>query len=111
MANNTVDLFAVNPHAAFHINGNINSYTVHFMLDTRAATSLLDAAKTWDKIKGNRHYEKYGLFHYVKKPSHATTKSTPFAVNKDEWDAKEDTGKSMKNTLYILRYTKIHLSC
>ena len=30
---------------------------------------------------------------------------------KDEWDAKEDTGKSMKNTLYILRYTKIHLSC
>ena len=28
-------------------------------------------------------------------------KSTPFAVNKDEWDTKEDTGKSMKKALYI----------
>ena len=56
MANNTVDLFAVNPHAAFHINGNINSYTVHFMLDTGAAVSLLDA-KTWDKIKGKSTLE------------------------------------------------------
>jgi len=25
--------------------------------------------------------------------------TTLFAVNKDEWDTKEDTGKSMKNTL------------
>ena len=25
-----------------------------------------------------------------------TAKSTPFAVSKDEWDTKEDTGKSMK---------------
>ena len=24
-----------------------------------------------------------------------------FAVSKDEWDTKEDTGKSMKNVLYI----------
>ena len=24
-----------------------------------------------------------------------------FAVSKDEWDTKEDTGKSMKNTLYV----------
>ena len=30
-------------------------------------------------------------------PSCATTKSTLIAVNKDEWDTKEDTGKSMKN--------------
>ena len=56
MANDIVDLFAVNPHAAFHINGSINSYTVHFMLDTGAAVSLLDA-KTWDKIKGNSTLE------------------------------------------------------
>ena len=39
-----------------------------------------------------------------------TAKSTPFAVSQDEWDTKEDTGKSMKNTLYILRYAKRHLS-
>ena len=43
VANNIVDLFAINPHAAFHINGVINSYTVHFMLDTGAAVSLLGA--------------------------------------------------------------------
>ena len=30
------------------------------------------------------------------KPSRATAKSTLFAVSKDEWDTKEDTGKSMK---------------
>ena len=42
--------------------------------------------------------------HYKGKPSHASTKLTRFAVNKGEWDTKEDTGKSMKNTLYILRY-------
>ena len=32
----------------------------------------------------------------------------------DEWDTKEDTkedtGKSMKNALYVLQYTKRHLS-
>ena len=49
-------------------------------------------------------------FHFEGKPTHATTKSTLFAVSKDEWDTKEDTGKSMKNALYILRYDKRHLS-
>ena len=32
-----------------------------------------------------------------------------FAVSKDEWDTKEDTGKSMKNALYVLQYAKRHL--
>ena len=45
-------------------------------------------------------------FHYERRPSHATIKSTLFAVSKDEWDTKEDTGKSMKNALYILQYAK-----
>ena len=31
-------------------------------------------------------------FRYEGKPSHAITKSTLFAVSKDEWDTKEDTG-------------------
>ena len=39
-------------------------------------------------------------FCYEKKPSCATAKSTFFVVSKDEWDTKEDTGKSMKNALY-----------
>ena len=49
-------------------------------------------------------------FHYEGKPSRATAKSTLFIDSKDEWDTKEDTGKSMKNVLYILRYAKRHLS-
>ena len=49
-------------------------------------------------------------FRYEGKPSHITTKSTPFALAKDEWDTKEDTGKSMKNALYILQYAKRHVS-
>jgi len=35
-----------------------------------------------------------------------TTKSTLFAVSKDEWHTKEDTGKSIKNARCILWYTK-----
>ena len=42
--------------------------------------------------------------------SRATTKSTLFAVSTDEWHTKKDTGKSMKNALYILRYSKRHQS-
>ena len=49
-------------------------------------------------------------FHFEEKPSHANAKLTPFAVSKDEWDTKEDTGKSIKNALYVLRYAKRHLS-
>ena len=49
-------------------------------------------------------------FHFKGKPSCATAKSTLFAVSKDEWDTKKDTGKSMKNALYILWYAKGHLS-
>ena len=41
-------------------------------------------------------------FRYEWKPSCATAKSTLFAVSKDEWDTKEDTGKSKKNALYVL---------
>ena len=49
-------------------------------------------------------------FHYKGKLSRATAKSTLFAVSKDECNTKEDTGKSMKNALYVLRYAKRHLS-
>ena len=39
-----------------------------------------------------------------------TSKLSPFAVSKDEWNTKKDTGKSMKNALYVLWYAKKHLS-
>ena len=45
-------------------------------------------------------------FYYERKPSRAIAKLTLFAVSKDEWDTKEDTGKSMKNALYVLRLHK-----
>ena len=48
-------------------------------------------------------------FRFEGKPSCAHAKSTPFPVSKDEWDTKEDTGKSIKNALYVLRYAKRHL--
>ena len=49
-------------------------------------------------------------FRFEGKPSRARAKSTPFLVSKDEWDTKEDTGKSLKNALHVLRYAKRHLS-
>ena len=58
----------------------------------------------------NSHDEKYNDFHFEGEPSRAHAKSTPFPVSKDEWDTKEDTGKSMKNALHVLRYAKRHLS-
>jgi len=55
------------------------------------------------------HYEKYGKFLITqRKPSRATTKLMFFAVSKDEWNTKEDTGKSLKNAFYILQYAKRH---
>ena len=48
-------------------------------------------------------------FHYEGKPSRTIAKSALFTVSKDEWDTKENTGKSMKNALYVLWYAKRHL--
>jgi len=43
--------------------------------------------------------EKYGPFLVAqRKPSRATTKLTLFTVRKDEWNTKEDIGKSLKTT-------------
>jgi len=55
------------------------------------------------------HYDQSSHYEDFHKPSCATTKSTLFALNKDEWDTKEDTSKSMKNTLDVLWYAKRHL--
>jgi len=39
-----------------------------------------------------------------------TTKSMLVVVSKDEWDTREDPGKSMKNALHVQRCSKRHLS-
>ena len=55
------------------------------------------------------HYEKHRQFLAMqRKPSRATTKSTLFTVSKDEWNTKENTGKSLKNDMHVLQYTKRH---
>ena len=41
-----------------------------------------------------------------RKPSHSTTKSKVFTVNKDKWNTKDDIGKPMKNALYVLSMPK-----
>ena len=46
------------------------------------------------------------IFVTQRKPSCATTKWMLFTVSKDEWNTKEDSGKSLKNVLDILRYAK-----
>ena len=55
--------------------------------------------KNWSKSTSAikvAHYENKDDFHYEGKPSHSTVKLTLLAVNKGEWDTKEDTGKSMR---------------
>ena len=73
------------------------------------AVRIKNCLKSTSVVK-NSHYENMDDFRFEGKPSRATFKSTLFAVSEDEWDTKEDTGKSMKNALYILWYAKRHLS-
>lgn len=49
----TVNLLAVNPVSAYYIMGNVNGVSVHFMLDTGAAVSLMQKA-VWDNASGGR---------------------------------------------------------
>jgi len=50
------------------------------------------------------------IFVTQRKLSCATTKLKLFIVSKDECNTKEDTGKSLKNTLHVLWYAKRLLS-
>ena len=72
-------------------------YTAVRIKNCLKSTSAIEIANTDD-------------FRFEENPSRARAKSTPFPVSKDEWDTKEDTGKSMKNALHVLRYAKRHLS-
>ena len=47
------------------------------------------------------HYEKWTISITQRKSLRATTKSTLFTVSKDEWNTKENTGKSLKNALHV----------
>jgi len=51
-------------------------------------------------------YENMHNFCCKRKPLHATTKSTPFTVSKDQRSTKEDAGKAMKNVYGTAVYQK-----
>ena len=70
-------------------------YTAVYCLKSTSAIKIATMTNTDD-------------FCYAKGSHYA--KSTPFTVSKDECGTKEDTGKSMKNALYVLRYARRHLS-
>ena len=111
-----------NPHIPKDRNGNMHpsyinyhvkseaSITLHCQLCSTCYTAIRieNCSKSTSVIKTATMINTDN-FRYEGKPSRATTKTTLFAVSKDEWDTKEVTGKSMKNALYILRYAKRHL--
>ena len=75
----------------------------YFQLITQQYES--NCLKTTSIIKVAIYYEKYCTV-AQRKPSHAIIKLMPFTVRKDEWNTKEDNGKSLKNALNVLRYAK-----
>ena len=94
----------------YHLKSEIST-TLHCRLfSTRyTAVQIKNCLKSTSAIK-IATMTKTDDFRYEGKPSHAITKSTLFAVSKDEWDTKEDAGKYIKNALYVLQYAKRHLS-
>jgi len=56
------------------------------------------------------YFEIYGQFLLRKGSHHVQPPNQHFTVSKDEWNTKEDTGKSLKNALDALWYAKRHLS-
>ena len=52
----------------------------------------------------------YKMISSMKGSHHVLPPNRHIAVSKYEWDTKEDTGKSMKNALDVLWYSKRHLS-
>ena len=103
-------------HAAcpIHINYHLKS-KVSITLRCRLCSTRYTAVRIKNCLKSTSAIEIATVknmddFRFEGKPSRARAKSTPFPVSKDEWDAKEDTGKSMKNALHILWYAKRHLS-
>ena len=102
---------AVRPN---HINYRLKS-KVSITLHCRLCSTRYTAVQTKNCLKSTSAIEIATMknmddFRFEGKSSCARAKSTPFPVSKDEWDTKEDTGKSMKNSLHVLRYAKRHLS-
>ena len=93
------------PAINYHLKSEVS---IHFVVSHYTALQIKNCLKSISAIKVTTMINTDN-FHHEGKPSHTIAKSTPFTVSKDEWDTKEDVGKSMKNALYVLRYAKMHL--
>ena len=94
----------------YHLKSEV-SITLHCWLCSTCYTAIQikNCLKSTSAIK-TATMKNMDDFHFEGRPSCVTAKLTPFPVSKDEWDTKEDTGKSMKNALYVLWHAKRHLS-
>ena len=52
--------------------------------------------------KQSSHYENADNFHYTREAITWNCQIDTFPLSNDEWNTKEDTGKSMKNALHLL---------
>jgi len=58
----------------------------------------------------NNHYKSYRQFLLWIETMMCLPQNQHFMVSKNEWDKKQDTGKSMKNALHAQQYGKTHPS-
>ena len=87
------------PATHYHLKSEV-SITLHYQLSSTRYTALRikNCSKNTSTIKVAT------IKNTDEKPLCATAKSTPLR------DTKEDTGKSMKNALYVLQYARRHVS-
>ena len=96
------------PHAPGYINNYRLKSEVSIMLCCRLCSTHYTAVRIKNCLKSTSAIKIATMtnmddFYYEGKPLYAIAKPTLFVVSKDEWDTKEDTGKSMKKALYVLR--------
>ena len=106
-----VCMYAMNAHHVnYHLKSEVSITLCCWLCSTRyTAIQIKNCLKSIPTMK-IATMKSTDDFRFEGKPSCARAKLAPFPVSKDEWDTKEDTGKSMKNALYVLRYAKRHLS-
>ena len=90
----------------------IVKYPLHFVVSHVQPVHSITNQELFEKHLCNRssHYEKYRQFPLQREAITCYHLIDTYTVSQDEWDTKEGTGKSMKNALYVLQYSKRHLS-
>ena len=88
------------PAINYHLKSEVSIMLRCQLCSTRhTALQIKNCLKSTSGNQSSHYILNMDDFRYKGKLSCATTKLIPFAVSKDEWDTKEDTGKSMKNAL------------